>query len=190
MGKQPETHREIFKRVCNGAFGDGQEASDDYLFHVMESYRTECQKIEAQQVAGMSLEECRKAASNTFQHYTGKDYVHQVAKMYASACVAEKGKECESLYKEVEYHNDTLKLYEKNIKEKTDRIQELESRQEVKKWISVEDRLPDNDAAMLVCVKQFGFKYQAVTFYKIDNWIDHNKYITHWMPLPNSPDKK
>ena len=72
-------------------------------------------------------------------------------------------------------------------------------------WISVEERLPDNDWGKhwkerkyyLVFTKPSGLMNVAVYGYKEhDWWIDRNscvldkknyKEVTHWMPLPEPP---
>lgn len=60
------------------------------------------------------------------------------------------------------------------------------------KWISVEDRLPEENLDVF-CYTNVGGK--CVCFYKNGNWryqhnsglIDTILNITHWMPLPNKP---
>lgn len=55
------------------------------------------------------------------------------------------------------------------------------------KWISVKDRLPENEESVLVWEKQ-GFVY--VDTRKGDTWVigtPNGAIITHWMPLPESP---
>lgn len=75
-------------------------------------------------------------------------------------------------------------------------------------WISVDERLPDNDWGKhwkerkyyLVFTKPSGLMNVAVYGYKEhDWWIDRNscvldkknyKEVTHWMPLPEPPEMK
>ena len=75
-------------------------------------------------------------------------------------------------------------------------------------WISVEERLPDNDWGKhwkdrnyyLVFTKPSGLMNVAVYGYKEHNWwVDRNscvldkknyKEVTHWMPLPEAPKMK
>ena len=64
-------------------------------------------------------------------------------------------------------------------------------------WISVEDRLPEGDEAVLC---SFGgwddnIFYRVFSWCKIDNeWTDWDgisyKSVTHWMPLPQPPKEK
>jgi hypothetical protein len=57
------------------------------------------------------------------------------------------------------------------------------------KWISVADRLPDNEGKYLVCtangnigVGNFIDYYGAGKLLCFDTWA-----VTHWMPLPEPP---
>ena len=59
-------------------------------------------------------------------------------------------------------------------------------------WISVEDRLPDNDAICLVCGKKGGMRVARVYVGKNYAWwtvVGTGKYFnaTHWMSLPEPP---
>ncbi len=64
------------------------------------------------------------------------------------------------------------------------------------KWISVKDRLPENNLArVLVFLKDDEFT-KPIGFNKIDTdrcidgkWVRWGKYVTHWMPLPEPPKK-
>ena len=66
-------------------------------------------------------------------------------------------------------------------------FQQLES--QVPKWISVQERLPENTDDVLM-MTNFGI---GLGFYDIynDNWIDYTCTdiisVTHWMPLPEVP---
>jgi hypothetical protein len=54
------------------------------------------------------------------------------------------------------------------------------------KWISVEDRLPEESCIVLVYHKGLGV---MVSFYdKKINWGILRASITHWMPLPDPPE--
>lgn len=53
-------------------------------------------------------------------------------------------------------------------------------------WISVKDRLPDEDTRVLVYIKG------TYTFFDTDRilygkWVRWNASVTHWMPLPEPP---
>ena len=59
-------------------------------------------------------------------------------------------------------------------------------------WISVKDRLPDNDDDVLVVTL---FRIDVAFYNRIlDEWIDyiHDEHIlvTHWMPLPEQPKEE
>ena len=62
-------------------------------------------------------------------------------------------------------------------------------------WISVKDRLPPNDNAVLVFYK---FKYievgwvnrsQLGSLWQVCGHDVGNDWVTHWMPLPNPPQE-
>ena len=70
-------------------------------------------------------------------------------------------------------------------------IYQLEAR--VPKWISVKDRLPEDDDDVLI------FSNERVIFvgcYKNGQWISYSLYaiygnvVTHWMPLPSTEGLK
>ena len=70
-------------------------------------------------------------------------------------------------------------------------INQLEAR--VTKWISVKDRLPEDDDDVLI------FSNERVIFvgcYKNGQWISYSLYaiygnvVTHWMPLPSTEGLK
>ena len=61
----------------------------------------------------------------------------------------------------------------------------------VPQWISVEDRLPDNEERVLVAVDS------DKSYTKIDTdrmvyrqWVRWGMSVTHWMPLPELPTKE
>ena len=64
-------------------------------------------------------------------------------------------------------------------------------------WISVEDRLPDNDDRVLVCYYNSKLKFNITyidsyngydKWENFDRWYDKKVWkVTHWQPLPNEP---
>lgn len=62
-------------------------------------------------------------------------------------------------------------------------------------WISVNERLPEDDKAVLTCGPRGGMYIAKAYGYKIDpkylwwKMVGTNKFIsvTHWMPLPEPP---
>lgn len=76
-------------------------------------------------------------------------------------------------------------------------VNDWNTRAPVPSWISVEDRLPENQEYVLVFVK---FHHPIVGFLheKGQGWIvidEHEDYIqdeniTHWMPIPPAPVEK
>ena len=70
-------------------------------------------------------------------------------------------------------------------------ITQLEAR--VPKWISVEDRLPEDDENVMILSNE---RITFVGFYKNGQWISYSLYaiygnvVTHWMPLPSTEGLK
>ena len=70
-----------------------------------------------------------------------------------------------------------------------DTIEALEAAQP--KWISVEDRLPENDDNYLVFTSDRNEK-EIATYYGDGEWLTHDfinliPLVTYWMPLPEQP---
>ena len=63
----------------------------------------------------------------------------------------------------------------------------------VQEWISVKDRLPDEDGYYLCNVRSFAFRgsfYAAMLKYDNGGFIEGHIYtddVTHWMPIPMPP---
>ena len=67
-------------------------------------------------------------------------------------------------------------------------IQQLEA--QVPKWISVEERLPENDGNYLVFTSDKN-DAEIANYYGDGEWITHDftnliLLVTHWMPLPST----
>lgn len=59
----------------------------------------------------------------------------------------------------------------------------------VQEWISVKDRLPEEDVRVLVWVGENSCNFPLIDTDRIHNgrWVRWDKYISHWMPLPAPP---
>lgn len=60
------------------------------------------------------------------------------------------------------------------------------------KWISVEERLPENDDNYLVFTSDKN-EAEIATYYGDGEWLTHDltnltRLVTHWSPLPSMPD--
>jgi len=66
-------------------------------------------------------------------------------------------------------------------------------------WISVEDRLPENNCDVLVAKKNgkvfqmsyhvlFGKGKRKFYWWGFGNWIDQDDQVAYWMPIPKSPE--
>ena len=58
----------------------------------------------------------------------------------------------------------------------------------VQEWVSVDDRLPDDDEVVIICTdKNFVYAGELIG----DTWfLDNDSWtatVTHWMPLPEPP---
>ena len=64
----------------------------------------------------------------------------------------------------------------------------LDSGVTVQEWISVNDRLPEEEGLYLVAVvNDHERRYSKTAWYHgHGNWFLHQK-VTHWMPLPDAP---
>lgn len=56
-------------------------------------------------------------------------------------------------------------------------------------WISVKDRLPEDDSHVICCtVTKKGTKNIIIGYYMDGAWrCGMNSNVTHWMPLPEPP---
>ena len=62
-----------------------------------------------------------------------------------------------------------------------------------KGWISIKDRLPDDDVSILICserktISKATYSSDMGRYYIADSDLWYNELdITHWMPLPEPP---
>ena len=71
-----------------------------------------------------------------------------------------------------------------------DTIEALEAAQP--KWISVEEKLPENDDNYLVFTYDKN-EAEIATYYGDGEWLTHDltnltRLVSHWMPLPSMPE--
>ena len=64
-----------------------------------------------------------------------------------------------------------------------------------KDWISVKDRLPENDGLYIVCKTVMGHRIVFEASWRGNEWLSVVKdlkldYITHWQPLPEPPKEE
>lgn len=59
-------------------------------------------------------------------------------------------------------------------------------------WISVEDRLPEEDIRVLVCIADNPYNYATMDTDRIfkSRWVRWNGRVRYWMPLPEPPETK
>ena len=59
----------------------------------------------------------------------------------------------------------------------------------VQEWISVKDRLPEDQEEVLVCTRsKNGIRNIDKGYMAIDRFIHRGRdEVTHWMPMPNPP---
>ena len=83
-----------------------------------------------------------------------------------------------------------IQQLENHIGELTEKVAQLEAAQP--KWISVEERLPENDDNYLVFTSDKN-EEEIATYYGDGEWLTHDltnltRLVTHWMPLPSMPE--
>ena len=60
------------------------------------------------------------------------------------------------------------------------------------KWISVKERLPEKSGKYIVCTRKKAVYCTAFRFFHGKGYFatDTNTHITHWMPLPEPPEEE
>lgn len=61
------------------------------------------------------------------------------------------------------------------------------------KWISVEERLPRSGDTVLVYYRRGDYRgVDILRYVAVGRWVtaDLHKKVTHWMPLPEPPEKE
>lgn len=71
------------------------------------------------------------------------------------------------------------------------RRENAELRARVPQWISVDDRLPEDDKqrVMVAYIGDYPIGYPKIDTdrYVRGHWVRYGGYVTHWMPLPEPP---
>lgn len=85
-----------------------------------------------------------------------------------------------------------IQQLEHHIGELTEKVAQLEAAQP--KWISVEEKLPENDDNYLVFTSDKN-EEEIATYYGDGEWLTHDltnltRLVTHWMPLPEPPKEE
>lgn len=77
-----------------------------------------------------------------------------------------------------------------------DMLEKLAAEKDAKKseWISVKDRLPEENVVVLICVDKGRCKEVKVSGLTGFGWMlfdkNKNKEVTHWMPMPEPPKEE
>lgn len=78
-------------------------------------------------------------------------------------------------------------------------LKEMEYEAKIDKWISVKDRLPDEEQKVLcfTCDEEIvvaDFSHFSYDFGELGEWhywgIRPPEFVTHWMPLPQKPESE
>ena len=84
---------------------------------------------------------------------------------------------------------DYIQQLENQIGELTEKVAQLEEAQP--KWISVKEKLPENDDNYLVFTSD-KYEVEIANYYGDCEWITRDltnwiRHVTHWMPIPQMP---
>lgn len=67
-----------------------------------------------------------------------------------------------------------------------ERCSRAEKQLEQRNWISVKDKLPDEDTVVLVYTQQASYMNLRIDYIHNGRW-SNSMFVTHWMPLPLPP---
>lgn len=92
--------------------------------------------------------------------------------------------ELEAELKEERYRHDRVQDFE------VAEAQELAKLREERRWIPVGERLPEDNARVLVWLTDIVGAYTKIDTDRINynRWVRWGQYVTHWMPLPEPPE--
>jgi hypothetical protein len=74
--------------------------------------------------------------------------------------------------RELQFYKDVVEMLDKGYRKQSE-------------WISVDERLPDIDELCLLSMESRITKYRWVVIGYFHT--NYDKYVTHWMPLPEVP---
>ena len=77
--------------------------------------------------------------------------------------------------------DDDVELVEKHY------LKKLEEIAEKSKWVSVKDRMPNEDEAVMVYNAKLDSIYVDYPLYLGEPKLHFDAGVTHWMPLPEPP---
>jgi hypothetical protein len=87
-------------------------------------------------------------------------------------------------------YGNSYKAAQEYTDQQTKELREEIERLKESKWISVEERLPEENESILLYGKMYGWKQSGI-FHNGKFYKDHDFKIkikpTHWQPLPNNP---
>ena len=94
------------------------------------------------------------------------------------------------LQKRIKEKDEQLTIWGLAVEKSRDYEKRIKEFEDERKWISVDDRLPENYTSVLVVggsVRSTAL-YQDMEFHS-DFKLPESKDVTHWMPLPEPPKK-
>lgn len=78
----------------------------------------------------------------------------------------------------IQCHDSVSGQHAKDLREAADLLQS------VSEWISVKDKLPEDDGHYMCALT---FEIIVINTWYEGKWVADSEYVTHWMPLPEPP---